>query len=65
MKISEKKKSALYKAIYEPIMELRVEIGMAVKDGKPISTEGLDELLYRIPEQVWNDQKRVLNIVEN
>jgi len=62
MKISENRKQELYNAIQGSIMELRIEIKMAVSSGKSISAEGLDELLYGLTETIWYQQKQILNI---
>ena len=62
MKISEKKRQDLYEAIHNPIMELRVEIKMAVASHNKISAEGLDELLSGITDTVWSRQASILNI---
>lgn len=64
MRISENKKSKLYAAIHDQIMELRIEIKMAVNGGtaKQISADGLDTLLCGLTDAIWSRQKDVLNI---
>jgi len=60
--ISEKSKQLLYHAIHEPIMELRLEIKMAVNSGDDISAEGLDSLLRGLIDTIWSQQKHILKI---
>jgi len=62
MRISEDRRQKLYDAIHSQIMELRVEIKMAVNENKPISAEGLDHLLFCLTDTIWNRQKFILNI---
>lgn len=62
MRISETKQTALYMAIHEQIMGLRVEIKVAASAGRNISAEGLDALLYGLTEAIWCRQKDILKI---
>jgi len=56
MKISEKRKSELYKAISDPIIGLRIKHCI---DG---STEDLDKDLFELEKIIWKDVIKTLNI---
>ena len=56
------KKEALYAAIYEQVMELRIEIAGLKRDGKPICHDGLDSLLHDLVDTIWDRQKGILNL---
>lgn len=62
MNISGNKRDALYDAIHDPIMDIRVKVGIARKDGKLLTIEEIDELLFSLPTEVWERQKEVLSI---
>lgn len=61
MRISEKRKQALYDAIYDTIMDVRVRQRM---DSSMEDLEERDTVLHNAVEDIWNEQKRVLNIVD-
>lgn len=56
MKISEKKKTELYKAIHEPIMQLRI------RQNAGFSIEQMDEKLYALNNEIWKEVIKTLNI---
>lgn len=62
MNISQKKKTALYNALDDPIMNLRLEINRNQRQGNPITVINLDEKLYKIVFEIWGKQKTVLGI---
>ncbi len=57
MRVSDKNKTALYKTISDPIMDLRVEIAT-----KSLSYENIDERLFRLETALYNRVKTALNI---
>lgn len=58
MNISQKRRQELYDAIYQQVMDLRVEL----RTWNPKPDEHLDYQLAKLTEKIWNDQKRVLGI---
>lgn len=58
MRLSEKKKSEVYAAISETIMEQRIELA---KYGSP-SSEELDAKLFRMENKIWKQVHKALNI---
>jgi len=62
MRMGEAKRQKMYDAIHRSVMELRVEIRMAVSRGEQISAEGLDELLYGLTDTIWSTQKNILGL---
>lgn len=57
MRLSEKKGQALYEALAEPLMVLRVDF----QRDKSIN---IDEKLFMLQFQIWDNIKNVLNIKE-
>jgi len=64
MNISKKKIDALYKAISDPIMGMRI----AVKQSENVlgvkNASDIDDLLYRLELSMWEDVKKALDISE-
>lgn len=58
MRVSEKKKSELYKALSEPIFQLRVYIN---NQNKPVK-EDIDNKLFRLELDIWDSIAKVLGI---
>jgi hypothetical protein len=56
MKISEKRKSLLYGAIHECTMDTRCKIA------KNEDIREVDDLLFKLNEEIWNKIKWVLKI---
>ena len=56
MKLSEKKREALYSAIHEPVMKIRVSLQMNTV------AEDLDKKLHDLVIEIWRDQIKVLNL---
>ena len=54
MKLSEKKKSALYDAIRDPIIDLRV-----LNDHRPID---IDAELFLLEQKIWRKVHKALNL---
>ena len=60
MRLSEKKRSALYEAINEPVMQKRI-----AAQKLPISYDDrqlVDELLYKLEREIWAEVRKALNI---
>ena len=57
MKISEEKRQAVYNAIAETIMDLRVEIRMG-----NVGQEQIDGELFKLESTIWRKVKVALNI---
>ena len=50
--MSEKRRTALYKAIMDPIMDLRVTNSIASR-GQPLTSEEIDKGLYDMENRIW------------
>ncbi len=59
MRISEKRKQALYDAIHDAIMDLRVR---QRQDSSMNDLEERDRALYEAVNDIWEEQKEILNI---
>ena len=57
MKISEKRSGELYEAMKEPIMRLRLQ-----NCRQAPSEKELDELLFKLEQEIWKGIKRALNL---
>lgn len=55
MKISQKKKEELYKAIREPIVDIRIALKLSAND---------DFILAQIENEIWKQLKYILKINE-
>lgn len=55
MKMNEKKRAALYGAIHDPILNLRI----ALKEGR---VKDIDNRLFHIVDWIWREQFKVLNL---
>ena len=58
MRLNEKRKSELYNAISEPIMDVRITIQ---KYGSP-SSEDIDSRLFRMQSEIWKRVHNALNL---
>lgn len=61
MRISDKRKSALYEAISEPVMNLRIELAQA---GLIDTEDGLDNNLFQLSLEQWREVCKALDIDE-
>ena len=59
MNISEKKRSELYTAIHEPIMQKRIA---AKKIYQIQYNNKLDDMLYELEREIWIEVRKALNI---
>lgn len=59
MKISEEKKTELYAAIHEPIMQLRIKVQV---QSRSIPVHKIDDSLYKLNGEIWKEVIKVLNI---
>jgi archaellum component FlaC len=59
MRISKKKRQELYKAFSDPIMKVRINIAQT----KP-SLPTVDEKLFRLEQEIWQEIKATLEIKE-
>lgn len=58
MKISDKRASALYEAIREPVMTMRLSYTKA----RPISADELDARLFKLEQEIWREVRKALNL---
>jgi hypothetical protein len=60
MKISQKKKTELYKAFSEPIMQVRIQVAqMGPGDEKLMK---IDEKLFKLEQEIWSEITKTLGI---
>lgn len=59
MKISEKRENALYAAIYDPITDLRVEIGLRPLELTPSM---IDSKLHALESIIWRKVEEALKL---
>lgn len=62
MNISEKRKTALYTAIFEPFMGMRVAVRNSFDVLGQKNADDIDEKLFRLQLSVWDDVKKALEI---
>lgn len=62
MRLSEKKRSALYTAISEPIMNKRIIIKQSENVLGHKNANDIDELLYKLESDIWAEVQKALNI---
>jgi len=62
MLISEKRKTDLYNAISEPIMNNRIAISMSNSVLGKKNIKDIEEMLYRLERQVWKKVCSALDI---
>lgn len=60
MRLSARSKTEIYKAIHEPIMDLRVDIRMMPDQNEAV----LDDKLFSLTEKIWFDVKAALGVKE-
>lgn len=58
MKMSEKKRSAIYEAIANPIMDLRISLE------REYNQDSLDQKLFKLEQQIWTKLKIALGLAE-
>jgi len=58
MKISEERKSKLYDAISEPIMQLRIDL----QRYGSLNSELLDSKLFKVEADIWREVHKILNL---
>ena len=58
MRLSETRKSALYRAVYQNVTNLRIEIAK----NPDINARTLDERLVDLERTIWNDIELALNL---
>ena len=63
MKLSEKKQEALYLAIHEPVMQIRIQLlqGKLGYIGQT-QTNTIEKLLFKLEIEIWREQFKVLNL---
>jgi len=61
MRLSEDKRTELYDAIIEPIIQKRIEVK---RNSAPVvlTQETVDQTLYELQDQIWKEVCNVLNI---
>jgi hypothetical protein len=60
MQLSDKKRMELYKALSEPIMQVRIQVArMGPGDEKLIE---IDDKLFRLEQEIWSSVTKVLGI---
>ena len=64
MHISKKKRDALYKAISDPIMGMRISVKQSENVLGVKNASDIDDLLYRLELSMWEDVKKALDISE-
>ena len=62
MKLSEKKRVALYAAISEPITQKRITVAQSEDVLGSKNAKDLDEMLSRLERQIWREVHAVLNL---
>ncbi len=62
MNISEKKKSELYAAVHEPIMDYRITIQHSKNILGDKNSKDIDEALFRVNMKAWKNVCSVLGI---
>jgi hypothetical protein len=60
MKLSEKKRTELYKAISEPIFQTRIGISRMGPGDKKL--EQVDEKLFKLEQEIWKEVTKALGI---
>jgi hypothetical protein len=53
MKMSEKRRSAMYRAIHNAIVDVRIAMKLPAKD---------DVVLAQVENEIWQEQKKVLGL---
>jgi len=64
MKVSEKKKQELYDVIHEQIMQHRIVIANSENVLGAKNVNDIDEMLFRLNQNIWKHVKRTLNITD-
>lgn len=59
MRISEKKKTELYAAIYDPIMDSRIKV---LRNDASLRPRDADDLLHKLTNEIWDSVKAKLEI---
>lgn len=62
MRISDKKKTALYAAIHEPIMKKRITIAQSDNVLGEKNAKDIDAILYKLNQDIWSQVKITLGI---
>lgn len=62
MNLSEKKRSALYEAISEPIMQKRIAVAQSEAVLGKKNARDIDDLLYKLERDIWAEVRKALNI---
>ena len=62
MRISEKKKTELYKVIHEQIMQHRLVIANSEDALGKQNVDDIDGMLFRLNQNIWKHVKRTLDI---
>lgn len=58
MKISDERSATLYRAISEPIMQMRIQYSKA----HPLPAEELDAELFKLERRIWREVVKALNL---
>ena len=62
MELSEKRRTALYAAISEPIMNKRIAVAQSDNILGKKNSKDIDELLYKLERDIWREVRLALNI---
>jgi hypothetical protein len=62
MRISEKKKTELYKSFSDPIMNLRIKLSSEDVTTGRLNGEAVDEKLFKLENEIWMSICKTLGI---
>jgi len=62
MRLSESKRTALYTAISEPIMQKRITVKNSSCCLGEKNARDIDDLLYKLERDIWVEVRKALNI---
>lgn len=65
MDLSDKRHSALYAAISEPVMSSRIAIRHSENVLGQKNVGDIDDLLYHLQLEIWREVRKVLNISDS
>lgn len=61
--MTNEKSQALYEAIHEPVMKLRIKnLQVATSLAPPLAATEIDQLLHDLVGEIWREQCRVLGL---
>lgn len=65
MRISEKSRQAVYRAIHEPIMNKRIAIKQSENVLGAKNAGDIDDILYKLERDIWAEIRKALNISDS